>query len=300
MEESGKRTYDSDTYVVPRMQQEQELKRLVVQDDLFTRGMGGVLPEQEDPSRFTRVLDIGCGPGTWLLEMAQTYPAMSLSGIDINSSFIAYAKSQAQALRVADRVTFQTMDATLMLDFPRSDLFDLVTVRLGSSFLQTWYWPKVLGEMSRVTRTGGVIRVVDANVAPQTNGPATAELTGLLVNAFYQSDHLFEATPSSLTDRLPALMHQHTNTDTPQTRECTIVNRPGTPQWAHYRADIEHLVQTIRPFLQKWGQVPKDFDQLAQQVLKEIQDPDFFATIVVRTVWATKKPESPRMDYYDR
>lgn len=28
--------------------------------------MGGVLPEQQDPTRFRRVLNIGCGPGGWI------------------------------------------------------------------------------------------------------------------------------------------------------------------------------------------------------------------------------------------
>ena len=224
---------------------------------------------------------------------------MSVYGIDINKSFIDYARSQAEALQLADRATFQMMDATLMIEFPQG-YFDLVTMRLGSSFLRTWDWPKVLSEMARVTRSGGTIRVVDAELAPRTNSPALRTIVNLMVEAFCQSGHYFDPVPQSITDRLSELLHQHTASETPQTKETIIENRPGTPQWSLYREDVEHLVHTIKPFLQKWGHAPKDFDQIARQALEEIQKPDFFADITVKTVWATKKPETRRMTYDDR
>jgi ubiquinone/menaquinone biosynthesis C-methylase UbiE len=270
----------SDTYVVVREQGEEELQRLIVQDNLFTKGMGGILPEQDDPAQFKRVLDIACGPGGWLLETAMAYPHMSLFGVDSNARFIAYAQSQVEARHLTD-VTFRTMDATLMLEFPR-DYFDLVTMRLGSSFLRTWDWGKLLSEMARVTRRGGVIRVVDADIASQTNSPALEAFFTLLVNAFYQSGHLFEAVPGSLTARLPALMKQHTGSNNIQIRMAAIENRAQSP----YCKDVAHLLSTIRPFLSKWGQ--KLDDQLVQRVLAEMQQPDFLATIIVHTVWGNK------------
>jgi len=34
--------------------------------------MSGVLPEQPGPTHFERVLDVGCGTGGWLIELAKT------------------------------------------------------------------------------------------------------------------------------------------------------------------------------------------------------------------------------------
>ena len=50
----------SGTYFVQDQQNEGELLRLVGQDRTITASMGGVLPEQTDPSAFRRVLDIAC------------------------------------------------------------------------------------------------------------------------------------------------------------------------------------------------------------------------------------------------
>ena len=48
-----------------------EMARLIDQDRLITRCMGGLLPERSnDFSGIHRVLDIGCGPGGWVLELA--------------------------------------------------------------------------------------------------------------------------------------------------------------------------------------------------------------------------------------
>jgi len=53
------------TYFVQDRSNQKELQRLIVQERMITEAMGGVLPEQQDPTRLQRVLDIGCGPGGW-------------------------------------------------------------------------------------------------------------------------------------------------------------------------------------------------------------------------------------------
>src|SRR5207248_464208 len=115
----------------------QEFARLTIQGQMFTTAMGGVLSEQPDPALFHHVLDVGCGPGGWIMEAAQTYPMMSFVGIDISLRMIEYARTQAKAHQVSDRVEFRVMDALRLLEFPVAS-FDLVNLRGGASFLRTW------------------------------------------------------------------------------------------------------------------------------------------------------------------
>jgi ubiquinone/menaquinone biosynthesis C-methylase UbiE len=119
------------TYVVQDRSNEEELTRLQVQDQLVTASMGGVLPEQPDPTIFQRVLDVGCGTGGWLIEVAKTYPSISLLvGVDISSKMLDHARTQAEAQQVSDRVQFRAMDALRMLEFPAKS-FELVNQRFG-------------------------------------------------------------------------------------------------------------------------------------------------------------------------
>src|SRR5581483_7279932 len=144
-----------DTYFVQDRSKEDEIIRLQVQDRLITMGMGGVLPEQVDPGSLGSVLDIGCGTGGWLIEMARTYPAIArLVGVDVSCKLLDYAREQAAEQGIGRRVEFCLMDALRMLEFPSAS-FDLGNQRLGMSYLRTWDWPKLLGECRRVLRAGG-------------------------------------------------------------------------------------------------------------------------------------------------
>ncbi|HKF36003.1 MAG TPA: class I SAM-dependent methyltransferase, partial [Ktedonobacteraceae bacterium] len=119
-----------------------EMIRLMIQDHAVTTGMGGPLAEQSDPASLHRVLDIGCGPGGWLLETAFCYPQMELVGIDISWRMIEYARAEAQARKLNDRVEFLVMDVLRPLEFADNS-FDLVNMRFGSSFLLVQDWPRL-------------------------------------------------------------------------------------------------------------------------------------------------------------
>jgi ubiquinone/menaquinone biosynthesis C-methylase UbiE len=171
------------TYFVQDRSNQEELSRLQVQDNMLTRGMGGVLAEQPDPTIFQRVLDVGCGSGSWLIEAARTYPTMSLLiGVDISSKMIEFAREQAKAQQVSDRVEFHIMDALRVLEFP-DNYFDLVNLRLGSSYLRTWDWPKILQEFQRITRSGGTIRLTEADPGIKSRSQAHTRLAELFAQS---------------------------------------------------------------------------------------------------------------------
>ncbi|MBO0780861.1 MAG: methyltransferase domain-containing protein [Ktedonobacteraceae bacterium] len=279
------------TYVVQDRENERELRRLTIQDQMITNGMGGVLPEQPDPTIFQRVLDVGCGTGGWAMEAARNDPAMSVVGIDISQRMMEYARAQAAAQHLGDQVEFQVMDALRILEFPDA-FFDLVNLRFGISFLRTWDWPKMLSELLRVTRPGGIIRVTDEEVIHLSNSPALTQFWELFQLSFYRAGHLFANTTSGLTDHLPRLLTQH-GCQSVQAKAHALALPARTPEGQAYYDDVEHVVQTTRPFLQKWaGSAAREYDDLRQRILEEMQRPDFRATWNLLTVWGTK-PGAP-------
>ena len=262
------------TYMVQDRSNETEIERLRIQDALVTSGMGGVLPEQDDPERFRSVLDVGCGTGGWLIEAAQKYPTMErLVGVDVSQKMIDFAREQAAAAGVADRVEFSVMDALRMLEFP-DESFDLINQRFGLSYIRTWDWGKLLQEYQRVSRDG-VIRIVDTEVLHETTSLCTRRLGEMLQGAFYRAGHFATNSPTGFLEAAQSALQKQLRTITKH--DFRIEYRGLTRSALHLRSDYEHGGKTIRPFLLKWGQIPKDYDEVLKQSLDDMLQEDFFA-----------------------
>ena len=190
------------TYVVQDRSNQEELQRLQLQDHLITVALGGVLPEQPNPTHFHCVLDMACGTGGWLIEVAKTFPTISqLVGADINRHMIDIARAEAEAQQVHDRVEFRHMDALRLFEFSE-ELFDLANLRFAVSFLRTWDWPHVLRELQRVTQPGGVIRLTEADLPDQSSSPALLYLFRLLAQAYSQAGKYFRPQANGVADDL--------------------------------------------------------------------------------------------------
>jgi len=102
-------------------------------------------------------LDVGVGPGSILLKIAQRLPGLKLVGIDRSPAMISSARRSAIDLRLGDRVAFCLADAAA-LSFPNA-CFDFVW---SNSVLHHLCEPAVaFTEMSRVAKPGGVVLIRD-------------------------------------------------------------------------------------------------------------------------------------------
>jgi ubiquinone/menaquinone biosynthesis C-methylase UbiE len=290
-EQPAKREHPS-TYFVQDRSNEEELARLRVQDEMLTTSMGGVLPEHADASvvqQVQRVLDVGCGTGGWLIALAKAYPTMhTLIGVDISQHMVGYAREQAYVEQVDQRVRFQCMDALRMLEFP-VNFFDLVNQRLGMSYLRVWDWPKLLQEYRRVTRPGGLIRMTEASTVSENSSPALTRIADVAHHATMHAGHLFTPHPDGVISMLASLMRQHGLVDV-QTREYDCVYRAGTPEGEQFVKDMTALLHVGLPFLQKWTCVPDEYEELRQQAVREMRQPDFVAMWTFVTAWGMVSP----------
>jgi ubiquinone/menaquinone biosynthesis C-methylase UbiE len=275
-------------YVIEDRNNEAEMVRLMIQDQTATAGMGGPLAEQADPARLHRVLDIGCGPGGWALEAAALYPQMEVVGIDISWRMIEYARAQARARQLADRVTFVVMDALGPLDFADGS-FDLVNLRFGLSFLLVKDWPRVLTEFLRVTRAGGIIRITDGDMW-RTSSPACNRIAQMTLCALYRSGHSLTPEHGGVTSELDRLLAE-ARCEQVQSKDYTFELAAGTVGAQYFYQDMMYGFQTGKPFLQKTGCAPEDYDAICEQALLEMQQPDFRVTWPLLTVWGTKRAD---------
>lgn len=106
-----------------------------------------------------RVLDLGCGPGTLLAEMASLTPGAAFVGCDLSKPMLACASDYVRQRRLTN-VEFETADMT-RLDYPDA-AFDAVTCSMTLHHLpSTEDLRRCLGEVARVIKPGGGVYLGD-------------------------------------------------------------------------------------------------------------------------------------------
>src|SRR5581483_5842934 len=159
-----------------------EMARLINQDLLITRSMGGPFPywTEAELATISNLLDIACGPGGWALEVARAYPKMHIIGVDISQTMIRYADALADS-RGYGNIQFGIMDVTKTLDFPDNS-FDFVNSRMLAGFMPKNGWPQLLQECMRVLRPGGIVCLTEWEFTV-TNSLAQEKLNAMLTRA---------------------------------------------------------------------------------------------------------------------
>lgn len=121
----------------------------------------------------TRVLDVGCGPGTITVDIARRVAPGRVIGIDASADVIAQATRDAAGV---DNVEFATGDV-YTLDFP-DDSFDVVHAHQVLQHL-----PDPVGalrEMRRVCKPDGVVAARDSDYSAFTWYPRSPTLDAWL------------------------------------------------------------------------------------------------------------------------
>ncbi|CAJ0635076.1 15873_t:CDS:2, partial [Entrophospora sp. SA101] len=169
------------SYCLPN--DKQEIERLTLEHIIyrfiwhgnFSSPVDDVLKSSFAKNDKAKVLDIGCGSGNWLLEMAEEYPNANFVGIDISPIFPNEYDSNKPT-----NVAFLKFDALSEsgLPFP-DDTFDFVYQKFMGLFINEKKWMKHIEELIRITKPGGWIEIMDIDPFPYDAGP--------ILNCFLES-----------------------------------------------------------------------------------------------------------------
>ncbi|KAI3324963.1 ubiE/COQ5 methyltransferase [Xylariaceae sp. AK1471] len=106
-----------------------------------------------------RILDVGCGPGSITVDIAQLVPQGSVIGIDAVEDVLSQARALAHERGVEGNLTFQQHDAN---ELPFADNeFDIVFCHQVVQHVSDPI--AILKEMKRVTRKGGIVAAREAD-----------------------------------------------------------------------------------------------------------------------------------------
>src|SRR5579884_1306209 len=264
-----------------------EMARLIEQDRVITKGTGGLFAAIPDLTRISRVLDLGCGPGGWALEVASAHPEMRVEGIDNSQIIVQYANSQASKRRL-DNVHFQLDDITQPLNYP-DNTFDLINGRM-IGFLPTTAWQQLMRECLRITRPGGLIRLTEFESPGTSTSAALEHIIEIFGRALAAAGQ--NAAPRGHRIGITPVLRRYL-------KEAGAINLKQTAHVIDYSADMEEheafqkdwqtAFKLLEPFLLATGvTTAAEFDQLYNQMLTEMMSPDFCAVMFLLTVTGEK------------
>lgn len=264
-----------------------EIARLIEQDKLLTKAMGGLLPEQPDLSSAEQIIDLACGPGKWAIDLAFAYPGIEIIGVDLDATIINYAHALATS-RGLTNVTFEVMDIKKPLEF-EDNTFDLINARSIVGLMDKKDWPSLLAECTRILKPGGLIRLTEGE-AVVTNSAALQRLNNCLAQAMQKQGRTFSVDGNTfgIAYILGTLLHT-AGFEKIEKRPFILDASYGTE--FHYGSckDAETLFVLLKPFFLKSGLVTEEeFDQLYQTMLIDTLGDDFTCITFGLTCWGSK------------
>lgn len=267
-----------------------EMARLINQDRILTRCMGGLFPPQLDLTNTHDILDIACGPGSWALDVARTYPDTRVTAIDISQIMTEFARFQSREQDLPN-AHFIVMDALKPLDFPDNS-FDFVNARFIGGFLSRAAWPHLLHECQRITRPGGITRLTEFE-SPISNSFAVATLCEMFARAMYKAGQSFAPTGGqvAITPLLERFLrdagYEHI-----QQMPHVLNASAGTPE---HHAQYQNLMVSMKlgqPYLIKIGiATQQEAESLYQRALEEMMSPEYGIIWYFLSAWG-EKPRS--------
>ncbi|HEY5001747.1 MAG TPA: methyltransferase domain-containing protein [Ktedonobacteraceae bacterium] len=153
----------------------------------------GLLPPLLEDEAWTNILDVGCGPGHWALDVAADRQEAHVTGIDLSADMMEYANARARTRHLTN-VSFQVQDfLASKLPFPEQS-FDLINVRFAVGWLKKGGWLLLLSRCFVLLKPGGYV-VITEGESIYTTSPALQRLQELLCAGLYASGYGLSGSP---------------------------------------------------------------------------------------------------------
>jgi ubiquinone/menaquinone biosynthesis C-methylase UbiE len=254
---SGDRGQISDIpYMLPNFNQ--EIDRLDLQHYMIRYLLkGNYIAPIAKPAQ---ILDVGCGTGRWVIEMAREFPQAKLNGIDLKHPEEAAAifphNSHFHAGNVLNGLPFE------------DSFFDFVHQRLLIFAIPQARWQPLVNELVRVTRRGGWVELIEVNPTFQHMGPATERLLHLVVQATLKLG-LDPAISQHMGPLLSIAGLKRVGTST----QLVPLGNWGGQIGTMAIADILAIAQGMKsPVVAQTQTTPAEFDNLTMQLAEEAEE----------------------------
>lgn len=280
---------DDHTYILDP-ESPTEMARLITFDHVITKTMGGVLSEQSLQAMETvdTVLDLACGPGGWVLDVAFTHPDIDVAGVDISETMIRYATARAQSQHLAN-ASFEVMNINNPLNFSDA-AFDLVNARFINGVLRKERWAPFVAECQRILRPGGILRLTEMVDVGVSSSASFEQMNAWLYQTMWRLGYGFspDGRGLTITPMLPNLLRR-AGYQAIQCKAHALDFSAETDDWINFYRNTEVGYAMARSLFVKMGvTTPEEVERTYQQMLIEMHAGDFCGMWHFVTVWGQK------------
>ncbi|GAB5586602.1 hypothetical protein Unana1_01502 [Umbelopsis nana] len=165
----------------PIVNDEVEVDRLQAKNDLVKLAFDGdyCAPLDMDSIEYPRILDIGCGAGSWCIDLAQRYPDATVFGLDCQDIFPDPTNIPPNCHLLVHNVLHG------LKQYP-DGWFDYVHCRFMMLAFSPEQYVQVMSECLRVTRKHGFVEVMEMDLriyGDPNPGPLTSQLNEEVIHA---------------------------------------------------------------------------------------------------------------------
>ncbi len=256
---------------------------------LLKQHTSAMQPPDYDFRHSRRILDLACGPGDWVHDVAFADAELDVFGIDASPAVIQHARNMARTQGL-ENTCFQVMDLLAPLDFGDQD-FDFINGRFLNACLPPEAWPSLLAECWRILKPGGCIRLIDC-CCGISSSRACERLSQGYGSALWlrglrctpvASEIYLSAAP--LTDVLLTQAGYEAIVLQRQTFDFSANRLAHWPMLEQMRA----FFPLVKPFVLSMSGIDEAlYERLYQQALAEWYAPDFYGVWIMGTTWGRK------------
>ncbi|KAI8380338.1 S-adenosyl-L-methionine-dependent methyltransferase [Blakeslea trispora] len=238
---------ESSSYMLPK--DDKEIDRLhqehfVTKELLGFNIMTDALKFLDFQNDQLNVLDICCGPATWLCETSLKYPNCKFIGVDMCSLW-------PQVIRP---INLSFTEANVLQGLPYPDKsFDFIQLRFVLLAFKTSEWNFVLSEIMRVLKDGGLLQCIELDMKITTTDPIVKSFTEA-----FDSFCLSYDLDASLGAKLDIMLTEKNELQMIQSEYREIPLGWGGPIGEAYLQIFQDMLDGLEPWLKQSLHVVED------------------------------------------